>query len=491
MKWQKADENTNEKPLLVVVGLGVSGQAACRWGLRQGYRVLGMDRSQEPPLRSVAMSLEAEGIRVRLGAHRLEDFLDAELVVVSPGVPVDTEVFRAVQGRGIAVVGELEWAWRSLKVPTIAVTGTNGKTTTTELVGTLLQAAGFRVFVGGNIGTPLAGWLADHWEDVGGGASAADLLDWCVLEVSSFQLDTAPTFAPDVGIVLNVTQDHLDRYESFDAYAASKFSLFKRRTCCVQTAVINKDDPVCRRWVSQIPASALFFSRSEPGAEAFTDGRILSVMDQRGVHHRFRLDRWALKGWHNLENLMAATLAALRCGVDPQKVQEVIDTFGPSPHRMEWLGTIDGVGFINDSKGTNVGAVIKALESCSQPVVLLLGGRSKKTEFRQLAPLCPKKVRAVVGFGETGPQAAEELSGHVATVVVGDLEAAFHEAVQRARPGDVVLLSPACASFDQYPNYAARGDHFRALFEQHKKKASQRSGRPEQGADAWIATGPP
>lgn len=437
-----------------------------------------MDQSQEPPLRSVATTLEAEGIGVRLGAHRLEDFQNAQLVVVSPGVPVDTEVFRAVQGRGIPVIGELEWAWRSLKVPTIAVTGTNGKTTTTELVGTLLKAAGFKVFVGGNIGTPLAGWLADHWKELSNGTSAASLLDWCVLEVSSFQLDTAPTFAPDIGIILNVTQDHLDRYESFDAYAASKFSLFKRSAGLVQTAVINADDPVCRRWASRISASTLFFSRLDSNAEAFTDGRILSVMDRRGVHRPFRLDRWALRGWHNLENLMAATLAALRCGVDPQTIQEVIDTFRPSPHRMEWLGTVDGVGFINDSKGTNVGAVIKALESCTQPVVLLLGGRSKKTDFRELASLCEEKVRAVVGFGETGPQAAEELSGHVPTVAVKDLEEAFQEAVQRAVSGDVVLLSPACASFDQYANYAARGDHFRALFEQHKKKAAERSGRP-------------
>ncbi|ROQ93251.1 UDP-N-acetylmuramoyl-L-alanine--D-glutamate ligase [Desulfosoma caldarium] len=476
MKRKEVSHGCQEKPLLVVVGLGVSGQAACRWGLRQGYRVLAMDHSQEPPLRCAATTLEAEGVDVRLGVHRLEDFLHAELVVVSPGVPVDTEVFRAVQERGIPLIGELEWAWRFLKVPTMAVTGTNGKTTTTELLGTFLQSAGFEVFVGGNIGTPLTGWLADHWKELSNGTSAASLLDWCVLEVSSFQLDTAPSFMPDIGIILNVTQDHLDRYESFDAYAASKFSLFKRSAGLVQTAVINADDPVCCRWASQIAAQTLYFSRSNSSAAAITDGRILTVMDPRGVRRQFRLDRWALRGWHNLENLMAATLAALRGGVDPQTIQEVIDTFRPSAHRMEWLGTVDGVGFINDSKGTNVGAVIKALESCAQPVVLLLGGRSKKTDFRDLAPLCAEKVRAVVGFGETGPQAAEELSGHVPTVVVQDLEKAFHEAVQRAVSGDVVLLSPGCASFDQYANYAARGDHFRALFEQHKKKAAERSG---------------
>ncbi len=463
-------EKSDEKPLLVVVGLGVSGQAACRWGLRQGYRVLGMDLSQEPHLRSVASTLETEGARVLLGTHRLEDFEGADLVVVSPGVPLEVEPFRTVQGQGIPVIGELEWAWRFLKVPTIAVTGTNGKTTTTELVGTLLKTAGLKVFVGGNIGTPLSGWLADHWKDLCNGIPESRLLDWCVLEVSSFQLDTAPTFAADIGIVLNVTQDHLDRYPSFDAYAASKFSLFKNRPNVVQSAVINKDDPVCRRWASGINANTLFFSRLDPSAEAYTDGRILWAVDLHGVRRAFRLNRWALRGWHNLENLMAASLAVLRCGIDSEIVQEVIDTFRPSPHRMEWLGTVNGVGFINDSKGTNVGAVMKALESCEQPVVLLLGGRSKKTDFRELAPLCAKKVRAVVCFGETGPQAAEELSESIPTVAVKDLEEAFHEALLRAQPGDVVLLSPACASFDQYVNYAARGDHFRALFERYKNK---------------------
>lgn len=466
-------ETSPAQRLVVVVGLGVSGQAACRWGLRQGYRVLGTDLSQDPRIQAVAASLKAEGVSVRLGEHRLEDFVGADLVVVSPGVPLETEVLAAARNRGIPVIGELEWAWRSLRVPTVAVTGTNGKTTTTELVGALLQGAGWKVFVGGNIGAPLSGWLADHGRQRADGVALDAALDWCVLEVSSFQLDSASSFAPDVGIVLNVTQDHLDRYPDFEAYAASKFSLFRKDAPVRQTAVINADDPVCRRWASSLDVPTLFFSRQDSSAHAYTDGRTLIVIDRDGTRHRFDLGRWALRGTHNLENLMAASLAGLQCGIEPGVVQEIIDTFRPSPHRMEWLGTVNGVGFINDSKGTNVGAVMKALESCAQPVVLLLGGRSKKTDFRELEPLCAQKVRAVVGFGETGPQAAAELSSCVPTVVVKDLEEAFQEAVIRARPGDVVLLSPACASFDQYPNYAARGDHFRALFVRHAEKAAQ------------------
>uniref|UniRef100_A0A831ZVS9 UDP-N-acetylmuramoylalanine--D-glutamate ligase n=1 Tax=Desulfacinum infernum TaxID=35837 RepID=A0A831ZVS9_9BACT len=466
-------ETSKVQPLVVVVGLGVSGQAACRWGLRQGYRVLGTDSSRDARVQAVAASLEAEGVSVRLGEHRLEDFAGADLVVVSPGVPLDTKVLAEARRRGIPVIGELEWAWRSLRVPTVAVTGTNGKTTTTELVGALLQRAGLKVFVGGNIGTPLSGWLAEHGQERADGAALDAALDWCVLEVSSFQLDSAPSFAPDLGIVLNVTQDHLDRYPDFEAYAASKFSMFRKNPAVSQTAVINADDPVCRRWASSLNVPTLFFSRHDASAHAFTDGRTLTAVARDGTGRRFDLSRWALRGTHNLENLMAASLAGLHCGIDPGVIQETIDTFRPSPHRMEWLGSVNGVGFINDSKGTNVGAVMKALESCTQPVVLLLGGRSKKTDFRDLEPLCAQKVRAVVGFGETGAQAAAELSSCVPTVVVNDLEEAFQEAVVRARSGDVVLLSPACASFDQYPNYAARGDHFRALFQRHAEKAAE------------------
>ncbi len=469
-------ESSEGRSRVVVVGLGVSGQAACQWGLRQGYRVLGTDLSRDPRLQAVVASLEAEGVIVRLGEHRWEDFVEADLVVVSPGVPLDTGVLVAARDRGIPVIGELEWAWRSLRVPTVAVTGTNGKTTTTELVGSLLENAGLKVFVGGNIGTPLSGWLADHHPDGRIAPSLGAALDWCVLEVSSFQLDSAPTFAPDIGIVLNVTQDHLDRYPDFEAYAASKFSLFRENAPVSQTAVINADDPVCRRWASKLKVPTLFFSRQDASAQAFTDGRTLTVRTPHGEPRRFDLSRWALRGGHNLENLMAASLAALRCGVDPAVVQQTIDTFRPSPHRMEWLGTVDGVSFINDSKGTNVGAVMKALESCTSPVVLLLGGRSKKTDFRELQPLCAEKVKVVIGFGETGPQAAAELSGCVPTVVVKDLDEAFQEAVARTRPGDVVLLSPACASFDQYPNYGARGDHFRALFQRYAEKAAQSGG---------------
>lgn len=443
---------------LLVVGLGVSGCAACRWGLRQGYRVHGTDAATHEALREALVPLEQEGAVFSLGEHRLDDFLEADLIVVSPGVPLSLPALEAARRAGVEIIGELEWAWRYCRVPVAAVTGTNGKTTTTELIGAFLKEGGMRAFVGGNLGTPLSQWLTETAD-----ASAEGSIDWCILEVSSFQLDTAPTFAPRIGVVLNVTPDHLDRYPDFDAYAASKFSMFREASGERQTAVLNGDDPVCRKWAERLNARVLFFSLSDPEASAsVAQGRLLIRLPDQ-PEKTFDLSRWALKGVHNLENLMAASLVASLCGVDPEALQRTIDSFRPSPHRMEGIATVDGVRFVNDSKGTNVGAVAKALESCEPHVVLLMGGRAKGTDFRSLGPLCREKVRFLVAFGEAGPQVAADLSPFVETVTVENLGQAFREAVRRARPGDTVLLSPGCASFDQYANYAERGEHFRRL----------------------------
>ncbi|SHG11202.1 UDP-N-acetylmuramoylalanine--D-glutamate ligase [Desulfacinum infernum DSM 9756] len=451
---------SERRKTLLVVGLGVSGRAACRWGLRQGYRVHGTDAATQEALREALAPLEKEGAAFSLGEHRLQDFLEADLIVVSPGVPLNLPALEAARRTGVEIIGELEWAWRYCRAPVAAVTGTNGKTTTTELIGAFLKEGGMRAFVGGNLGTPLCHWLAET-----GNAPSEGAVDWCVLEVSSFQLDTASTFAPTIGVVLNVTPDHLDRYPDFDAYAASKFSMFRESPGVPQTAVLNGDDPVCRTWAEGLKARVLFFSRSDPEAAAsVAEGRLLiSLPDQ--PKKTFDLSRWALKGVHNLENLMAASLVASLCGVDPDAVQRTIDSFRPSAHRMEWIATVNGVRFVNDSKGTNVGAVAKALESCEAPVVLLMGGRAKGTDFRSLGPLCREKVRFLVAFGEAGPQVAADLSPFVETVTVENLDQAFREALRRARPGDTVLLSPGCASFDQYANYAERGEHFRQLVE--------------------------
>ncbi|SMC20952.1 UDP-N-acetylmuramoylalanine--D-glutamate ligase [Desulfacinum hydrothermale DSM 13146] len=454
-----------ERRNLLVVGLGVSGRAACRWGLRQGFRVHGTDASADPALRTALAPLERQGATFSLGGHGPEAFLNADLIVVSPGVPLSLPALEAARTKGAEIIGELEWAWRFCRVPTVAVTGTNGKTTTTELIGAFLKEGGKRAFVGGNLGTPLCDWLAETE-----GSSSQTALDWCVLEVSSFQLDAAPTFAPRIGAVLNVTPDHLDRYPDLDAYTASKFSMFRKGSGERQTAVLNGDDPVCRKWAEKLDAQVLFFSSSLQEAAARVIERRLHLRLPNGLERSFDLDRWALKGVHNLENLMAASLVAALCGVAPEAMQRTIDSFRPSAHRMEWIATVEGVHFINDSKGTNVGAVSKALESCDTPVVLLMGGRAKGTDFRSLGPLCREKVRCLVAFGEAGPAVAEDLSPFVDTTMAANLDQAFQMALERARPGDTVLLSPGCASFDQYANYAERGEHFRRLVRAWKEK---------------------
>lgn len=443
-------ENRAMKPTLVV-GLGVSGLAVCELLRRQGRAVMATDLRKREQFLGLLDRLESQGCEFRLGEHRVEDFLHAEQIIVSPGVPLDIKPLVEAASRGIEIIGELEWAWRQVDLPTLAVTGTNGKTTTTFLVGEIFKAAGRRVFVGGNLGTPLSEWILS--------GETAELL---VLEVSSFQLDTASTFRPQVGVVLNVTEDHLDRYESFEAYAASKFSLFSRQTE-TDFAIVNGDDPVCRRWVDSIPGRVLLYSRQD----SRTAGRIDSGHLRASVPGRptvdLDLNDCRLKGVHNEENILAAVLASLAMGAPVNAIEEVVRNCRGLPHRVEWIRHWRGIDFYDDSKGTNVGAVIKAVESFDRPVVLLLGGRDKLGSYEPLARLLKERGRGACVFGEAAPRITAALDGYLPTRSYSDLEAAFEGALEAAKPGDVILLSPACSSFDQYSGYKERGDHFQRL----------------------------
>jgi UDP-N-acetylmuramoylalanine--D-glutamate ligase len=385
-----------------------------------------------------------------MGAHRLEDFLEADLIIVSPGIPLDIEPLKEARRRGIEIVGELEWSWRQVNLPVIAVTGTNGKTTTTALIGEMLKQAGGHPFVGGNIGTPLSQWilLGEH----------ADVL---VLELSSFQLDTASTFRPDTGVLLNVTEDHLDRYDSFKAYADSKLSLFRRQSGA-DFAIINADDPICRERAGEIPGKVLTFSGSDSAASARLDGGVIKAAVGK-AEFEIGLEKSRLPGLHNRENIMAATLAAMCAGVPAGPIQAAVDGFGGFAHRVEWVRNWKGIDFYDDSKATNVGAVVKALEGFDRPVLLLLGGRDKLGSYEPLIAPLTARSKEVFAFGEAGPRIFNQLRGKVPAGLYPDLGSAFRGAIDRASPGDVVLLSPACASFDQYQSYAHRGDHFKKL----------------------------
>ena len=441
---------SGEKTL--VVGLGISGRAVCALLGSRGAEVTGTDLRCRREFDGALDGIEAAGCRLSLGPHRLEDFFKADRIIVSPGIPLDIEPLREAQRRGIEIIGEMEWSWRQIGLPVIAVTGTNGKTTTTALIGEMLKAAGKHPFVGGNIGTPLSQWILS-------GAGDADII---VLEVSSFQLDTATTFRPDTGVLLNITEDHLDRYENFEAYTASKLSLFRRQGRA-DFAIINADDPVCLEHIEEIPGQILRFSSSGKAANARVSGeRLKATVPGKGTID-ISLAQTGLKGVHNRENIMAAALAALSTGVSAEAVQAAVDGFGGFSHRVEWVRNWNGIDFYDDSKGTNVGAVVKALEGFDRPVLLLLGGRDKLGSYKPLIAPLAARGKGIFAFGEAGPRIFDELSGILPATLQPDLRSAFLDAVSMAEPGDVILLSPGCSSFDQYQSYAQRGDHFKKL----------------------------
>jgi UDP-N-acetylmuramoylalanine--D-glutamate ligase len=447
----KQSSATSQPKKVLVVGLGISGQAVTELLLRQGIAVTATDLHDEPHFAASLGRLQDLGGELHLGAHRVRDFLEVEQIIVSPGVPLDLEPLRRAAAQEIEIIGELEWAWRQTRAPVVAITGTNGKTTTTSLLGEILRVAGKRVFVGGNIGTPLSQWLL--------GGQSADLL---VLEVSSFQLDTAPTFRPEVGILLNITEDHLDRYADFSDYAESKLAVFRRQRSD-DVAIVNGDDPQCRQRLWQVPSRLMTFSRQFSEAQAFIGNDRLTVHLGETEPLQFDLSAYPLRGPHNAENIAAAVLAATVLGVAESVCHEVLSQYHGLPHRVEWVACRRGIDFYDDSKATNVGAVVKALDNFHRPVLLLAGGRDKYGAYQPLVTPLREKAKGLFLFGQAAPRMHQELAGVIPTHLAKDLTEAFGQALAQACPGDIVLLSPACSSFDQYESYAQRGDHFKRL----------------------------
>jgi UDP-N-acetylmuramoylalanine--D-glutamate ligase len=445
-------KETNPAPnKVVVVGMGISGRSVCELLLRQNSQVIATDIRGRDQFNGALDSLEEKGCLLRLAAHSPQDFLAADQIIVSPGVPLDIEPLQEAAKKGIEIIGELEWAWRQVKIPVVAVTGTNGKTTTTSLIGEMLKTSGKNVFVGGNIGTPLSKWLLN--------SQNAEVL---VLEVSSFQLDTASKFSPQVGVLLNTTEDHLDRYDGFAGYVRSKFSLFARQHPS-DIAIINADDPICLDGSSEIKSRLLLFSRKDHPVQATVQGRQLMINIPWQAPFTLSLEGTHLQGIHNEENMLAAVLASTVMNAAPSAIQEVIHSHRGLPHRVEWVRAWRGIDFYDDSKGTNVGAVVKAIENFDRPILLLLGGRDKLGSYRPIAEALQTRGKGVFVFGEAAPRIHQELKAWLPTQSFPDLEAAFEEVMKHAVAGDAVLLSPACSSFDQYESYAQRGDHFKRL----------------------------
>lgn len=445
-----------ENKKIVVVGLGRSGVAAARFLVHQGARVTVTDSAPMETLKAAAESLDGLDVRLCLGGHDAEDFNTADLVVLSPGVPHTLPILDPARNRGIPVIGEMELAARFVTEPILAVTGTNGKTTTTELTAEMLKRSGKRVFTGGNIGTPLIAYV----DDVG---IRADVV---VAEVSSFQLDTSVQFRPDIAVLLNISDDHLDRYPGFGAYAESKWRIFanQRNT---DTAILNAMDATVTDLMDKCPIAAQqqYFSDRPISIGAQIEKDRIVILDHNRVADVFSLKQSNLIGPHNHENTAAACLAARAAGATDTGIQQAVDAFKGLPHRLETVGRIRGVRFVNDSKATNVDALRRALECFERPVVLIMGGQNKQCDFAQLRSAVRRRVKTVVAMGEAKGEIASSLKGTPQQGMVGvaSLEEAVEKAFAATVEGDTVLLSPACASFDMFDSYAHRGNRFKEI----------------------------
>lgn len=384
-----------------------------------------------------------------IGSHNQKMFDKASAILPSPGIPLDMPFIRSAKDKGVPVKGELDIFALYNTTPVIAITGTNGKTTTTELVAAMLEASGISCFVGGNIGTPLVEYLMQD--------SPRDVV---VAEISSFQLDLADTFRPDVAALLNIAQDHLDRYPDFAAYADSKWSVFKNMTA-LDTAVVNASIKDFSTRTKAICAGILEFSSTGPVTRGARVHKMGIDIRNKKINETLSADTLAgLPGMHNRENAAAAALAALSCGASMAGIRQALSEFTLSDHRIAFVREVDGIRFYNDSKATNVDAVLRALESFESGVILILGGREKGLDFAPLVPEVKARAKAVIGMGEAAGHIMETFEGVCPAYACQEMSGAVNKAVSLSDKGDVVLLSPACASFDLYANYQERGKDF-------------------------------
>ena len=435
---------------ILVVGLARTGVALCRFLAGYGAKVTVTDQAPPADLAEPRRDIQDLGVTEDLGVAQPR-WQGYDVIVLSPGVPPELPWLMAARAAGLPVVGELEVAAPFIRRPLLAVSGTNGKTTTTTLLGELLTASGKKTLVGGNIGTPVVALLARQEE--------ADLL---VLEVSSFQLDTASNFHPQAAALLNLTPDHLDRYADYDAYLASKASLFQRQGAG-DLQVLNADDPAVAGLDRGLSRVYYFSATRSLATGAWLNHAALKVRLEGCRKEIFPLAHIRLQGKHNLENIMAALLLALDAGAAPDACREALASFQGLPHRLEWVADIGGVAFYDDSKGTNVGAVATSLAHFDRPVILIAGGRDKDSDFSLLNDLIAARVKALVLIGETRERLAQVWRGLAPAYLADDMAAAVARAWELSRPGEVVLLSPACASFDMYRDYAHRGQTFQNL----------------------------
>ncbi|MDR3734023.1 MAG: UDP-N-acetylmuramoyl-L-alanine--D-glutamate ligase [Acidobacteriaceae bacterium] len=442
----------NKKTL--VVGLGKSGIAASRFLAEQGAVVTACDAKEQ--------TLDLPGINVQTGAAQWDGLEEQELIVISPGVPVQTAELERARGLGIPVIGEMELASRYLQGQMLAITGANGKTTTTTLVGKILEDAGLHTQVGGNIGTPVMDLVA--------GSTAAT---WNVLEVSSFQLETTVEFHPKIAVILNITPDHLDRHGSFEQYVREKEKIFARQGAD-DFLVLNADDKTTQMCAGRATAQVFWFSGARPQVKrgTFVHKGVVVFVPQEGAAMEpvLAVEEIPLKGAHNVENVLAAVCAARLAGVSAESIRESVKSFQAVEHRLQFVAAVHGVEYYNDSKATNVDATMKAIASFAGGIHLILGGKDKNSDYTLLAPLLRERVKIVYTIGSAAEKITGQLTGVVKIVQAETLAHAVKMIARDALSGEIGLLAPACASFDQFDSYGHRGRVFVELVKQLQQK---------------------
>lgn len=429
---------------VLVIGLGRSGEAAARFAAVKGADVTISELKPEAAIKDFVKRLKDLPIKFSFGRNDPDLILNADLIILSPGIPLELNGLAKARSKKIPIIGELELAASSIKKPIIAVTGTNGKTTTTSLIGHILSSCGKKVCVGGNIGLALTDLI-----------DKANNSDFVVVEVSSFQIETTPSLAPSIAVLLNITPDHLDRHFSFDRYADIKVSLFKN-LADGGVGIYNSNDQAIVSRLGGINKRLIPFD---------------TVKDSKGDHFKTNVEEYGSREWrfdnekmigaHNLENIISSVITAELCGLDFGGIQNALYSFKGLPHRVEFVGEKNGVSYYDDSKGTNVGATKAALESFNSRILLIAGGRDKEGDFKALSEIVKKRVRKMILIGEAKEKISRELSGLTEVAFADSMSEAVDIAAASAKKGEVVLLSPACASFDMFKDYAERGDVFK------------------------------
>ncbi len=445
---------------VLVIGLARTGIATARFCAEHGATVTASDAHAESELGADVLSLREEGIKLELGGSPESSLLKQDLVIPSPGVPADAPLLQSARAKGITIWSEIELADRFLEGRLIAITGSNGKTTTTSLVHHILRTAGFSTMVAGNIGTPLISRVA---------LSSADTIT--VAELSSFQLELVETFHPDIAVLLNLTPDHLDRHKTMEAYTAAKARIFEKQTES-DFAVLNADDPAAVALAPKRP-QVYWFSRKQRVLQgAYLRGEEIVFRSSKQEEVLLRRQEISLPGTHNLENVLAAVTAARLEGAAVAAIAEAVRTFPGVEHRLEFVAEIGGVRYYNDSKATNVDATLKALEAFPGRILVILGGKDKGSDYSVLQSALRERTVLALLIGAAAEKIDQQIAGSVATQRAGTIERAVEIASQAARRGDVVLLAPACASFDQFENFEHRGRVFKELVRKREQQSA-------------------